>query len=85
MTDDDVLTWAVRERRVVVTTDKDFKEMIWRQGRCHCGILRLENLPRAARRVLLDDVLSKHGEELEAGAIVIAMSSRIRIRRPAAK
>lgn len=45
MSDDQILSWAVKEGRIIVTTDNDFEEMIWRQGRPHCGILSLENLP----------------------------------------
>ena len=36
MSDDEILSWAVRERRTIVTTDNDFEEMIWRQGKSHC-------------------------------------------------
>lgn len=59
--------------------------MIWREGRAHCGVLRLENLPRAERKALLVDVLASHARDLAAGAIVIALSRRIRIRKPPIK
>lgn len=81
MTDDEILRWAVDEERIIVTTDQDFEEIIWREGRSHRGILRLENLPRTERQTLLKDVLAYHAHELASGAIVIAMSRRIRIRR----
>ena len=82
MRDEEVLGWAISERRVIVTTDQDFEEMIWREGKVHCGVLRLENLPRAERRALLEDVLVHHGQDLESGSIVIALSKKIRIRKP---
>ncbi len=82
MPDDDILRWAVSEQRIIVTTDHDFEEMIWRAGKAHCGVLRLENLPRAERGILLDDVLQHHSQDLASGAIVIAQSRKIRIRRP---
>jgi predicted nuclease of predicted toxin-antitoxin system len=82
MSDDDILSWALRERRIIVTTDNDFEEMIWRQGRSHCGVLRLENLPRSERKALLHDVLGRHSQELESGAIVIALSKKFRVRKP---
>ena len=81
MTDDDILSWAVREKRIVVTTDNDFEEMIWRQGRTHCGVLRLENLPRSERMALFHDVLDRHGRDLESATIVIASSKKFRVRR----
>ena len=82
MRDEEILRWAVREQRTIVTTDQDFEKMIWREGKDHCGVLRLENLPRAERIALLEDVMPCHRRELHAGAIVIALSRRIRIRTP---
>ena len=29
MSDSEILRWAVRESRVIVTTDNDFEEMVW--------------------------------------------------------
>ena len=81
MSDDKILTWAVRERRIIVTTDNDFEEMIYRQGKLHCGVLRLENLPRSERMTLLNDALDSHVKDLEAGAIVIALKTKFRIRK----
>ena len=82
MSDDEILKWAVRERRIIITTDNDFEELIWRQGKPHCGVLRLENLPRTERIDLLRDVLDRHSNDLESGAIVIALSTKFRVRKP---
>jgi predicted nuclease of predicted toxin-antitoxin system len=30
--DEDVLAWAVREERIILTFDKDFGELAWRAG-----------------------------------------------------
>jgi predicted nuclease of predicted toxin-antitoxin system len=81
MSDDKILSWAVRERRIIVTTDNDFEEMIYRQGKLHCGVLRLENLPRSERMTLLTDALDSHIKDLQAGAIVIALRTKFRIRK----
>jgi len=81
MSDDEILSWAVREKRIIVTTDNDFEEMIWREGKLHCGVLRLENLPRSERKVLLYDVLEHHRQDLESGSIVIALSKKFRVRK----
>ena len=81
MSDNEILSWAVMERRIIVTTDNDFEEMIWRQGKPHCGVLRLENLPRSDRIVLLRDVLDRHSRDLESGAIVIALRTKFRVRK----
>jgi predicted nuclease of predicted toxin-antitoxin system len=81
MSDSEILNWAVRERRIIITTDSDFEQMIWLQGRQHCGVLRLENLPRSERISLLQDVLSSWSQDLEDGAVVIASKQKIRIRK----
>lgn len=81
MRDEEILSWATREERIIITTDQDFEEMIWREGKAHCGLLRLENLPRSERKVLLEDVLAHHSRALESGAIVIAQGTKIRVRR----
>jgi len=31
MDDDDIIAWAVRENRIIITTDTDFEQMIWQQ------------------------------------------------------
>jgi len=82
MSDNEILNWAVGERRIIITTDNDFEELIWRQGKPHCGVLRLENLPRSERIDLLRDVLDRHRGDLESGAIVVALSTKFRVRKP---
>ena len=82
MSDDEILSWAVREQRIIVMTDNDFEEMIWRQGKSHCGVLRLENVPRSSKKALLQDALDNHSRDLESGSIVIALSTKFRVRKP---
>ncbi|MBP0028301.1 MAG: DUF5615 family PIN-like protein [Roseofilum sp. Guam] len=31
MSDGDILDWAVREQRIIITTDSDFEQLIWLQ------------------------------------------------------
>ena len=81
MIDEHILELAVASKRIIVTTDDDFEQMIWQQRKRHCGILRLENLPREARKVLLIDAFKLHGEDLLNGRIVIAMKNKFRIRQ----
>ena len=80
MDDDDIIAWAVRENRIIITTDNDFEQMIWQQDKLHRGVLRLENLPRLERKILLLEVLENHGQNLALGAVVIATKQKIRIR-----
>jgi predicted nuclease of predicted toxin-antitoxin system len=81
MSDDEILDWAVSEERIIITTDSDFEQMIWLQNRIHCGVLRLENLPRLDRVALIQEVLTNYPVDLASGAVVIATQQKIRIRR----
>ena len=55
MPDDQVLEWATKEKLIIITTDKDFETMIWREGRKFFGLVRLENLPRIERNALVPE------------------------------
>jgi predicted nuclease of predicted toxin-antitoxin system len=81
MSDDQILDWAVQAERIIITTDSDFEQMIWLQGRIHFGVLRLENLPRSERLLLFQEVLANYAEDLGAGVVVIATQRKIRIRK----
>lgn len=81
MADESILDIGLKQSRVIVTTDKDFEEMIWLQNREHPGILRLENVPRIERLKLLEDVLDKYSQVLEDGGIIIAETHKFRVRR----
>jgi len=81
MNDSDILDWAVREKRIIITTDSDFEQLIWQSKKSHHGILRLENLPRVQRIDLVKEVLNYYLNYLESGAIIIASEKKIRIRR----
>ncbi|OIO89635.1 MAG: toxin-antitoxin system, toxin component, PIN family protein [Anaerolineae bacterium CG2_30_64_16] len=80
--DDEILALAYRERRVLVTLDKDFGTLAFLHGRPHAGILRLVNLSTQQQISVCLTVLFRHGATLQAGAIVTAESNRIRIRQP---
>ena len=82
MPDHAVLECAFKENRILVTTDKDFEEMIWQQRKKHSGVLRLENLARAERLELLKDTMDKYSKDLESGSIVIATQKKYRVRKP---
>jgi predicted nuclease of predicted toxin-antitoxin system len=82
MEDTKILQWAWREKRVIITTDQDFEEMVWREKKQHHGILRLENLPRSDRISLMEYVLKHHSHDVASGSIIIASSRKIRVRKP---
>jgi predicted nuclease of predicted toxin-antitoxin system len=82
MTDDDVLRSANDQSALVVTADKDFGELIFRQGRAAGGIvlLRLAGLAPHAKAAVVSRAFQDHGTQLP-GAFSVVAPGAIRIRR----
>lgn len=78
--DEEILTRAHRESRILITLDKDFGELAIVHGLSHSGILRLVDWPAQQQAKACLRALSLHGTELEQGAIVTAEPGRFRIR-----
>jgi predicted nuclease of predicted toxin-antitoxin system len=81
--DDEILAFAYREGRALVTLDKDFGRLLFLQGRPHAGIVRLVSLSTPQQVQVCRQTLARHGRELAKGAIITAQSDRLRIRLPA--
>lgn len=78
--DDEILALAMEDRRILVTLDKDFGELVVVHGRPHCGILRLVNVAARQQGPTCLRILTTHGTDLEAGALITAEPGRLRIR-----
>ena len=76
-----VLSWAAEQERVLVTIDTDFGRIIFAEGARHCGVVRLPDLPAGPRIALMEQVLERHREDLDAAAIVTVRGGRIRVSR----
>ena len=76
-----LLRQAVAEGRILVTIDSDFSALVYRFGAPHLGIVRLPDVPSAARIGIMRDLLGQYGDSL-SGAIVTVKGTRIRISRP---
>ena len=78
--DEDVLALAVQEKRIIITNDKDFGELIFRHHLPHCGILlfRLkdESLENVQNR--LRHVLTHYKNQLHHFLVITQKSVRIR-------
>ena len=80
--DESILAWAHRERRVLITLDKDFGELAIRRSLPHCGIVRLVNIAARQQGVVCQQILTQYGNELILGAIITVEGGRVRIRPP---
>ena len=78
--DTQILATAHRQKRVLVTLDKDFGELAILRGQKHSGIVRLVDFPARMQAKALLQILASYENELRAGAIVTASPIRVRIR-----
>lgn len=80
--DADVLARAAREGRVLLTDDKDFGELVVREGRAHRGVvlLRLHGMPPAERAVLVSRVFGSLMDEIRGNFAVVHRDGAVRIR-----
>ena len=77
-----ILNRAARERRVLITNDKDFGELIFRNGHAHHGVLllRLQDESPANRVRIVKAVLEQYVEPLKK-YFIVATERRVRIRQ----
>ena len=80
--DDELLAWAHREQRILITLDKDFGELAVFRGKPHHGIIRLANIPAARQANATLGILERHAHDLMAGCVVTVNENRIRVRPP---
>jgi len=81
ITDEDVIELANSESRILITNDKDFGELIFRQGKITQGIIliRAANEEPLNKVRLVKEVLEKAKNKLERNFIVVnEMGIRIR-------
>jgi predicted nuclease of predicted toxin-antitoxin system len=83
ITDEDVLRETNSRGALLATSDKDFGELVFRQGRVHTGVvlLRLAGLPAAAKADAVAKVFQERAAELP-GAFSVVSPGAVRIRRP---
>ena len=77
-----ILAYAHAHQRILVTLDKDFGDLIVRDGRPHAGLLRLVTESVHQQIVMVREAIEKHSDDLLVGAIVTVEEDRIRVRPP---
>ena len=80
--DEELLAFAYEERRVLVTEDKDFGELVFLRGRRHPCIIRLVDLNVDEKVNAIRHLIDQHGEALRSNTILVVTKRRVRIRRP---
>jgi predicted nuclease of predicted toxin-antitoxin system len=79
--DEQVLRLAESQGALLLTSDKDFGELVFRQRLIHSGVIlfRLAGLPPYVKSKILVSALASHAEELP-GAFAVIGSKSMRIR-----
>ena len=82
MPDDDVLDKAYSGNWILITNDKDFGEMIYREKRRHRGIvfLRLHDESPASKINVIERPLDRYRDQL-ANTFVVATEALVRFRQ----
>lgn len=80
--DPDVLAIAQAERRILVTNDKDFGELIWRRRLPHAGVIFFRMPAATAEQKIerLAVVLRDYANQLDQ--FIVVRPTSIRVRRP---
>ena len=82
VTDEEVLRQANARRAILLTADKDFGELVFRQGLVHSGVvlIRLAGLANATKAEIVAEVCRDRTAEL-VGAFSVVSPGQVRIRR----
>jgi predicted nuclease of predicted toxin-antitoxin system len=82
VTDEEVLQEANARGAVLLTADKDFGDLVFRQGLVHSGVilLRLAGLANATKAEIVAEVCRDRSAHL-VGAFSVVSPGQIRIRR----
>ena len=80
--DEDILRMANGENRILMTRDKDFGELAYRDKRVHSGIIlnRLYELTADKKAEIVIKVIRDFGEEL-IGSFTVIQPDRVRMKK----
>ena len=80
-TDEEILALAMEERRILVTEDKDFGELVFVRRLPHPCIVRFVGMTVAEKVVAMRELIEQHTEAMSEGALIVVAPRRIRIRQ----
>ena len=67
MPDQEIIRLAALEKRIVITMDKDFGELVYHSGKDHCGILllRIEDASGSDKQQVIAKILAKYAANMK--------------------
>jgi len=80
--DEEILSLANKEDRILMTRDKDFGELAYRDKKVHAGIIlnRLYELSSERKAEIVSKVIRDFGEEL-IGSFTVIQPGKIRMKK----
>ena len=84
-TDEQVLKLANQEHAILITADKGFGEMVFRQRKVTQGVIliRLSGTPPFQKAQIVASAISKHAAQMaNAFTVITSKAVRIRLHRP---
>ena len=79
--DEELLVLAMDERRILVTEDKDFGELVFVRRLPHPCIVRFVEMTVTEKVTAMSELIEQHPDLLNDGALIVVTRRRIRIRR----
>lgn len=79
-TDEELLTLAYEENRVLITEDKDFGELVFLHRRPHPCIVRLVELRVTEKVDAMRDLIERHDDAMRNSSIIVVTRKQVRIR-----
>ena len=79
--DEALLARAREERRILVTADKDFGELVFVRRLPHPCIVRFVDMRVTEQVMAMRELLDRHERHLENGALLVVSRGRLRVRR----
>ncbi len=82
MKDTDILSIALQENAMVITMDKDFGELVFRERQFHSGVLllRLEDATGEEKVTVVKHILENYEAEI-IGNFCVYQNGKLRIRK----
>jgi predicted nuclease of predicted toxin-antitoxin system len=81
MADDEIIRIAKQENRIIITSDKDFGELVYKRGLAHQGVLllRIDELTVQQRISVISQIITEHGAMLN-GHFCVFQKDLLRVR-----
>lgn len=80
-TDEELLALAIEERRILVTEDKDFGELVFVRRLPHPCIVRFVGMAVAEKVTAMRELIDQHAGPISEGALIVVTQRRVRIRQ----